>query len=374
MDFKTILEAGNLESRRVLVRVDWNVPFEGKKVGDGYRIEKSLQTIKHLQDAGARVVLISHLDPPETDSMQHVYEYVKKLLKIDFCKDIVGGEAKKAVANLKDGEVLLLENLRLDEGEMNNSRDFALTLSSYGNIFVNEAFSESHREYSSIVGIPKLLPSFAGFHFTEEVQKLSKVFYPKRPFVFVLGGAKFETKLPLIEKFMHIADSIFVGGALAHNFFKEQGIEIGDSLVSQGEFNLKEELESGKVILPEDVVVMNGPEKRIDAVANLKTGDTIVDVGPNTLLKLKESLARASSVLWNGPLGNYELGYKQGTLELARMLEQSRAEVIVGGADTLSATKEINLFNKVYFISTGGGAMLDFLSAGTLPGIEALKR
>lgn len=374
MDFKTILEAGDLEGRRVLVRVDWNVPFEGKKVGDDYRIQKSLQTVKHLQDAGARVVLISHLGPPETDSMQYVYEHVKKLLQISFCKDIIGEEAKQAVANLKNGEAVLLENLRLDLGEMNNSRDFALAISTYGDIFVNEAFSESHREYASIVGIPKLLPSFAGLHFTEEVQKLSKVFYPKRPFVFILGGAKFETKLPLIEKFMHIADSIFVGGALAHNFFKEQGIELGDSLVSQGKFNLKEELASGKIILPEDVVIVNGTEKRIDTVVNLKEGDVIVDAGPNTLLKLKEGISRASSILWNGPLGTYELGYKQGTLELARMLEQSRAEVIIGGADTLSATKEINLFDKVYLISTGGGAMLDFLATGTLPGIEALKK
>jgi len=374
MDFKTILEAGDLKGKRVLVRVDWNVPFEGKRVGDDYRIQKSLQTINYLQNAGARVVLISHLESSETESLENIYGYVKNLLEISFCKDLVGEEAKRAVANLKDGEIILLENLRQNDGEKNNSRDFALILATYGGIFINEAFSASHREHASIVGVPKLLPSYAGFQFTEEVQKLSKAFYPKRPFVFILGGAKFETKLPLIDKFMHIADSIFVGGALAHNFFVDQGIDIGDSLVSSGEFNLKDEFASGKITLPEDVVVMNGIERRIDVPENIRSGDVIVDAGPNTLLKLKDVISRASSVLWNGPLGNYELGFRQSTLELARMLGASRAEVILGGADTLASIKEVDLFDKVYFISTGGGAMLDFLSTGTLPGVEALKK
>jgi len=374
MDFKTILETGDLKSRRILVRVDWNVPFEGKRVGDDYRIQKSLQTINHLQNAGARVVLISHLESPETKSLEGVYEYVEKLLNVSFCKDIVGEEAKKAVANLKDGEAVLLENLRQDSREVGNSRDLAVALSAYGDIFINEAFSASHREHASIVGIPKLLPSFAGFQFTEEVQKLSKAFYPKRPFIFVLGGAKFNTKIPIIEKFMHIADTIFVYGALAHNFFKEQGIEIGASLFSEGDFHLKDELASGKIVLPEDMVVMNGEERRIDTLGNIVAGDIIVDAGPNSLLRLKEDIVRASSILWNGPLGNYELGYKQGTLEFARMLGNSKAETILGGADTLSAIKEVNLFDKVHFVSTGGGAMLDFLATGTLPGIEALKK
>jgi len=374
MDFKTILEAGDLKGKRVLVRVDWNVPFEGKRVGDDYRIQKSLQTINHLQSAGAKVVLISHLESPEAKSLRNVFEYAKNFLEVSFCQDIVGKEAKRAVADLKDGEVILLENLRQDDGEKNNTRDFAVDLSAYGDIFINEAFSASHREHASIVGIPKLLPSFAGFQFTEEVQKLSKAFYPKRPFVFILGGAKFNTKIPIIEKFMHIADTIFVCGALAHNFFKEQGIEIGDSLFSEGDFHLKDEIASGKIILPEDMVIVNGEEKRIDTLENIVAGDMIVDAGPNTLLKIKESLNRASSILWNGPLGNYELGYKQGTLELARMLGSSKAEAILGGADTLSAIKEVDLFERVHFVSTGGGAMLDFLATGTLPGIEALKK
>ena len=347
MDFNTILEAGNLEGKRVLVRVDWNVPIENGVVMDDFRIEKSLPTIEYLQKAGAKIVLISHHDT-ENETLKTVFEYVKNLLPITF---------------VEPSNLMLLENLFLNEGEKQNSRDFAVKLASKADIFVNEAFSESHREYASIVGLPKLLPSYAGLQFYEEVKQLSNAFYPKHPFLFVLGGAKFETKLPILDKFLNIADSIFVGGALANDFFKEEGQDVGSSLVSEGDFNLKEKLHpptgGGKIILPTDTIL---------------EGTRIVDAGPKTIESLKSKVESAKFILWNGPLGEFEKGFKTSTLELAKLIADSSAETIVGGGDTLSAIKELNLLDKFSFVSTGGGAMLDFLALGTLPGIEALRR
>ncbi|OHB17472.1 MAG: phosphoglycerate kinase, partial [Candidatus Zambryskibacteria bacterium RIFOXYD2_FULL_43_10] len=188
--------------------------------------------------------------------------------------------------------------------------------------------------------------------------ELSRAFYPKRPFLFILGGAKFETKLPLLEKFVHIADEIFVGGALANNFLKMQGVDVGDSLVDDEEFGLSKLLETKKILLPEDTIVVN---------------NKIMDAGPITMENLKSKIVAAKLVLWNGPLGFYELGYKVATLQLAKMISEFGHESIVGGGDTIAAINELNLFDKFSFVSTGGGAMLDFLATGTLPGIEALN-
>lgn len=327
---KLITEAGELKGKRVLVRVDWNVPISRGRIGNDFRIKKSLPTIEYLTNAGAEVIIATHLEKGEIDSLH---------------KFIPNG-AK------------LLENLREDKGEENNSKEFAKKLARKADIYVNEAFSVSHREHASIVSVPKFLPSFAGLRFAQEVKELSKAFYPKKPFLFILGGAKFDTKLPLVKKFARIADDIFIGGALANNFFKEMGQDVGDSLVSKGDFELKKLLKSGKIILPEDTIVKDG---------------RILDVGPITLEKLREKISTANLILWNGPLGNYESGYKVATLELAKLLADSGKETIVGGGDTLAAIEELKILDKFSFVSTGGGAMLDFLATGTLPGIEALK-
>jgi phosphoglycerate kinase len=321
MDFKTILEAGNLEGKRVLVRVDWNVPLENGAVADDFRIQKSLPTIQYLQKAGAKVTLISHHDD-ESESLESVVKFVQKFLPLTFNEP---------------SDLCLLPNLRMDKGEVENSRDFAVKLATNMDIFVNEAFSESHREYASIVGLPKLLPSYAGLQFTEEVKQLSNAFYPKHPFLLILGGAKFETKLPLINKFLNIADSLFIAGTNAK---------------PASEADLRS---NPKVIFPHGDI-------------------TALDVDAETLDSLKQEISKAKMVLWNGPLGAFEQGYKEGTLELAKLVANSEAETIVGGGDTLASIKELNLLDKFSFVSTGGGAMLAFLSVGTLPGIEALKR
>ncbi len=339
---KLITEAENLMGKRVLVRVDWSVPTADGVVLNDYQIKKTFPTIEYLQKAGAKVILISHAER-DADSLKPIFEHVKNFLPLTF---------------IEKSDLMLLENLRQNKGEKGNSKEYAKELASLGDIFVNEAFSVSHREHASIVGIPKLLKSYLGIQFSLEIEELSKAFYPKRPFLFILGGAKFDTKIPLLKKFISIADHIFVGGAIANNFLREQGVDIGNSLVGEGDFKIRELLNTGKIILPEDTIIKDGK---------------IMDAGPITLENLKPVISSSKLVLWNGPLGNYEVGYKVATLALAKMIAEFSSESIIGGGDTLAAVKELNLFEGFSFVSTGGGAMLDFLANGTLPGIEALK-
>ena len=330
---KSILEAGDLKGKKVLVRVDWNVLIEDGKVVDDFRIKKSLSTLEYLKGAGAKVVIATHLEPEGTHT-KLLQTYVPKGMK-------------------------LLENLRANPGEESNSKEFAKELASKIDLYVNEAFSVSHRRHASIVGVPLYLPSYIGLQFALEIKELSKAFYPKKPFLLILGGAKFDTKLPLLKKFIHIADCIFVGGALANNFFKEQGVDIGRSLASEGDFGLKALLNTGKIILPEDTIIKDGK---------------ILDAGQRTMENLKSIISTSKLVLWNGPLGGYENGYKVATLALAKIISEANCESIIGGGDTIASIRELNLFDKFSFVSTGGGAMLDFLATGTLPGIEAIKQ
>ncbi len=329
----TLDTIGNIEGKRILVRVDWNVPIKDGKVVDDFRIRQSMPTLDFLQSKGARLILATHLDPGES-SVDPLRPYVPEGME-------------------------LLENLRHHSGEKSNDAQFAQELALKADIYVNEAFSVSHREHASIIGVPKLLPSYAGLKFVNEVKHLSEAFTPEHPFLFILGGAKFDTKLPLLNKFVHTADKLFVGGALAHNFFREEGTDIKESLVSEGNFDTKALKATGKILLPSDPVWH---------------GDRIVDAGPGTLDILKEEIDRAKFILWNGPLGAYELGFTQSTLDLAQLLAGSHAKTVVGGGDTLAAIEELNLFDTFTFVSTAGGAMLDFLANETLPGIEALKR
>lgn len=370
---KPITEAGELKGKKVLVRVDWNVPISGGKVVDDYRIKNTLATLEYLKEQGAKIIIVSHLDSKEGNSFEPVYDHVKEFFPLSFSQEIIGDQVKEKVDKLEEGEALLLENVRQNSGEKENSEELSQGLADLADIFVNEAFSESHRSYASIVGVAKLLPGYLGVRFNEEIQHLSQAFYPKRPFLLIMGGAKFETKIPIITKFLNIADSIFVGGALANDLLKERGLEVGKSLVSKGGLNLKEIAQSNKTVLPADVVVRRDGKSHIISPDKVLEEDVIVDAGPNTLLEIKDMIAKSSSILWNGPLGNYEEGYREPTLELARFLAESGKETILGGGDTLAAIRELNLTEKFSFVSTGGGAMLDFLAQGTLPGIEALS-
>lgn len=372
---KTLTDIPHLQGVKVLVRADFNVPIQNKEVADDYRIRMALPTIEFLRSKGAKVILVSHLESADggNPSLEPV---ARSLSKLDggttFIKD--WKKAHEIIENLKDGECVLLENLRFFDGEKANDPAFAAQMASLADVYVNEAFSVSHREHASVVGVPKLIPSYAGIQLEKEVAALSKAFNPAHPFLFILGGAKFETKLPLLSKFLTIADKVFVGGALANDIYKQRGYEVGISLVSKEDIDLSDFARNPKVIIPVDII---NQEKEVKMANALTPADKIMDSGPETMEALKATIKAAKFILWNGPLGLYEDGYRGPTLDLARMIaeasEQNGAESIVGGGDTLAAISTLGLEEKFTFISTGGGAMLDFLAKGTLPGIEALE-
>jgi phosphoglycerate kinase len=363
---KYLRELTNLEGVKVLMRVDFNVPVQNGKVLDDFRIRKILPTLTYLQSKKAKIILMSHIEPAassgtkEKVSLVPVADHLEKIgVSCVFVKNY--RKALPSIESLGHGCILLLENLRMNEGETKNDPAFAKELASLGDIYVNEAFAVSHRAHASVSAITEFIPSYGGLLFEQEVKHLGSAFNPEHPFLFILGGAKFETKLPLIEKFMGIADKVFVGGALANNFYKEQGKDIGTSLVSPDYFNLSRFFDNPKLLLPIDHVIKDG---------------SMFDAGPETVQMLEREVAAAKFILWNGPLGAYEMGYKGPTLDVARMLSratQAGSKTILGGGDTLAAIAEIGTEEHYTFVSTGGGAMLEFLAKGTLPGIEALE-
>ncbi|MDD4989389.1 MAG: phosphoglycerate kinase [Candidatus Pacebacteria bacterium] len=369
---KSIKEAGPLKGKRVLVRCDFNVPLSGDTITDDYRIQRTLPLLLYLQKEGAKVVLVSHIES-EDKTLMPVFKYLREILPMFIVYSIYDKSADNIFENLKEGSFVLLENVRRYEGEEKNDQKFAKDLSAFGEIYVNEAFSCSHRSHASIVGIPKYIPGFAGFLFEDEVKNLSKAFHPPHPFLFILAGAKFETKLPLVEKFLNLADNVFVGGALANDLFKAEGLEIGRSLISKGKLDLSSLLKNPKLILPSDVTVENGQKITVESPKSVSPQEKMVDAGPETDQVLKQKIKDAKFILWNGPLGQYEQGFKEPTFVLARAIAESAVETIVGGGDTLATIRELGLFDKFSFVSTGGGAMLEFLANETLPGIEALK-
>ncbi len=374
MKIKDISEAKKLTGKRVLLRLDLNVPLSRGKVVDDFRIKAALPTINLLRDAGAKVIIISHIEGKGGESLKPVASYLEAhKVPVTFISKFFTVGAEKSLTAMKDGSVVMFENLRINKGEKENDVDFAKKLAQMADIYVNEAFPVSHRAHASIVGVPKFLPSYAGPTFMREIKNLSMAFDPVKPFLFILGGAKFETKMPLIDKFLKPADMVYVAGALANNFFKELKFEIGKSVVSDGEFNLTPLLRSGKVFIPIDVVVAAGKNKSQKPAHEVSPKDAIWDIGHESLVELQALIKQAGFVLWNGPLGNYEEGYVEGTKKLAEIIAASNAKSIVGGGDTVAAIQSLGLMDKFTFVSTGGGAMLDFLVHETLPGIDALK-
>lgn len=354
---KYLKDIKELKDVRVLVRMDLNVPVKNGAVLDDFRIRKILPTIKYLQDKQAKIILMSHIGDGEAkESLFPVAEHFKKIgIDCVYVQDY-----KKVLHN--NDKIILLENLRVYDGEMQNDKSFAKELASLGDVYVNEAFAVSHRHHASISAITEFIPSYAGLLFEEEVMHLSSSFKPEHPFLFIIGGAKFETKMPLIEKFLNVADRVFVGGALANNFYKEKGREVGKSLVFPKNFNLARYFDNPRLMLPVDEIWKD---------------DAILDVGPKTMILLQDEIRKAKHILWNGPLGLYESGFKEPTLSLAKMISEATqcgAKSILGGGDTLAVIAELGMEDRFTFISTGGGAMLEFLAMGTLPGIEALEK
>ena len=349
----------NCRGKRVLVRAGFDVPIKNGKVTEEFRIKKTLPTIKLLQKKGARIIILSHLGE-KNGSLKPVANYLDYYLKnFKFISLIFGKATEKNISKMKDGDIILLENLRRDDREEKNDKNFSKKLAKMGNIYVNEAFSVSHRNHASIVGIPKYLPSYAGLLFEKEVENLKKAFRPRHPFLLILGGVKFESKLGVLDKFMKIADKIFIGGALANNFFKAKGIDIGRS-VFDSKVSVKKYLNNPKIILPTDFKKKNGK---------------ILDIGPKAIEELSNLIKNSKFILWNGPLGNFEeKNLSSGTFSVAKLIAKSRTISIIGGGDTVAAITKLGLISKFSFVSTAGGAMLEFLAKGTLPGIEALLK
>ncbi len=392
----------NLSGVRVLVRIDTNVPIlEDGSIRDTYRLDQSFKTIRALLKQGAKVGLLGHSESTPTTMaavdtenkppcLAPIFDYIIKKV-CDNCYEprfaTTIEEFRSTLAGAAAPTLVMLENVRVWPGEKKNDTHFARELASCGDMYVNEAFSVSHREHASVVGLAALLPSYAGFLMRDEVEQLSKLFHPERPFVFILGGAKFSTKMPLVERFLDKADTLFVGGALANDFFVMDGRDVGRSLVSKEPLDIDRMgliARSPAFATPIDMIVAT-PEGNHKTVppAEILSEDIICDAGPQTIAFLTEKIATAHTVVWNGPLGNYEKGFSAASLALAnaiaeegnkRKAAQKPFFSVLGGGDTLAVAADQIAKGAFSFVSTGGGAMLDYLTSGTLPGIEALKR
>lgn len=387
MNKKTV-EDIDVAGKRVLVRVDYNVPIENGVVGDLTRIEKSLPTINYLVDQGAKVILMSHLGRPEGEVVEEmrltpVAKKVEELLgkpvkKLDDC---VGEKVKKEVMAMKDGEIVMLENVRFYPGEEANDPEFTKQLAELGEVFVNDAFGTAHRAHASTAGLADYLPVVSGLLLEKEIDVLTEVMdKPKRPLVAIIGGAKISTKLGLIEKLLDKVDYLCLGGALANTIFLARGEQVGKSLVEEDVLEEAKKInpEDLKIQIPVDVVVAREPREgvatKVVGVASVGPEEMILDIGPDTINLFREVIDKAGTVIWNGPLGMFEVSpFAEGTKEIARAAAEARAKVVVGGGETVEALNQLGLEAKVDHVSTGGGAMLEFLEGKELPGVAALE-
>jgi phosphoglycerate kinase len=378
---RSVEDIPRFENIPIIVRAALNVPIEDGKVANSFRLRSALQTITFLQKKGARVILIGHIGEKGTETLEPVYQAMKEFIpKLSFCPVTVGPKAREAVRNLVPGDVLMLENLRRDPGETKNSPEFAQKLSELADVFVEDSFDVCHREHASVVGLPALLAPYAGFQVLKEVEELTKALKPKGPSLAIIGGAKFTTKEPVLTALLQKYDRVFVGGALANDFMQASGHSVGKSLVSSDidELAIRTLLRNPKLMLPLDEVVApigaTHDAGKVVGLDGVPAAAAIYDDGPRSVQALANLAARAETILWNGPLGLYEKGFTDGTEALARAISASSAYSILGGGDTVAAVEKLRLSHRFSFISTGGGAMLDFLAKGTLPGLRALER
>ncbi len=369
--------AHGLKGLRVLVRAGFDVPLVDGKVGDMFRVRRSAQTLSYLHKAGARVIVLSHLGRDSQTTNAPVAAALNTVLPTTYVPDLLGHAARNAIQAMRDGQVLLLENLRSDPREVACDEGFARELASLGELFVSDAFSAAHRAHASTVALPALLPAFGGILMRQELEALSSARAPRSPSFAILGGAKFETKAPLIRSLLESYDGLFVAGALANDVLKAQGYPIGRSLISK-ELPGEDVLKHPHFIAPADVVA----ESEDGQVATKKPqdvgpGDKIVDIGPDSIARITPSIEQAAFILWNGPTGLYEEGYRAWTERIAQLIAKRVAaggQAVIGGGDTIAAIQGAGVAEEdLGFLSTGGGAMLEYLLSGTLPAIQALE-
>ena len=387
---KASVRDADVAGRRVLVRVDFNVPLEDGRVGDDTRIRAALPTIELLRDRGASLVLVSHLGRPKgpdpalstTPVGRHLGELIGA--EVRQAPAVVGEEVEQMAAGLGEREILLLENSRFEEGEKKNDPDLARKLASLADLYVNDAFGAAHRAHATTEGVAHLLPAYAGLLLEREVEQLTAVVEsPERPLVVVLGGAKVSDKVGVIERFLGIADEILIGGAMCFVFFRAQGVETGNSLVEDEGVPLAQEaLEKAEgsgcdLRLPTDLVLGRefdaDTENRESAGTAVPDGWMGLDIGPESAGAYAERIHSAGTVLWNGPMGAFELEpFAGGTRTVADAVAQADATTVVGGGDSVAALAEFGLTDRVDWVSTGGGASLELLEGKKLPGVEAL--
>lgn len=394
MPFASIayIDREHIENKKVLMRVDFNVSLtKHHTIEDDVRIQQALPTIRLLLANNNKLILVSHLGRPKgrdpqlslsivAKKLHHYLPDYKIVLVNDFLTD------RSAIDNQKDNEIILLENIRFYPEEKHNDRGFAEKLASLAEVFVNDGFGVSHRADASVVGVTKFLPSFGGLLVKKEVEMISKIIAdPKRPVVAILGGAKISTKIHLIERLLDIADTLILGGGIANTFLAAQGYEIGKSICEATELEhakrmlFKAVQKNTHIVFPADVVVsstMNGGHNEVCTIDKVPASKMILDIGPETQAKIGSVLAQAKTIVWNGPVGYFENeAYRRGTdFIYYAITHNEEATSIIGGGDTIAAISKKEYLERITHISTGGGAMLEFIEKGTLPGISALER
>jgi phosphoglycerate kinase len=379
----------DVKGKRVLVRVDYNVPIKDDKVVDDTRIVAAMPTLEYLLNHGAAVILFSHLGRPKGGpdpkfSLRPVAAHLSGLLgkPVAFTDDCVGPLAEAAAKALKPGEILVLENTRFHPEEEKNDPELAKKMASLADIYVNDAFGSAHRAHASTEGVAHYLPAVAGFLMEKEIQYLGQVIAnPKRPFIAILGGAKISDKIGVIRNLLTKADQILIGGGMANTFFKAQGYQVGDSLYEEEALDTASQLlKSGTthLHLPVDVVIGDKfdaeAERKIMVMASVPDGWRILDIGPDTVVNFGKTLAAAGTIVWNGPMGVFEFPrFAEGTIGIAKAVAASNAVSIVGGGDSVAAINQAGLADRITHISTGGGASLEMLEGLDLPGLVALQ-
>jgi len=382
----------NPEGKRVLVRVDFNVPLKDGVITDDTRMVRAIPTLKSLLERGASLIVMSHLGRPKGEkkpelSLSILKEHLAELtgVKVIMAPDVIGPDVEKMAESLKPGEIMLLENTRYYKEETANDPGFSAELAKLGDLYVNDAFGAAHRAHASTEGIAKLLPSVAGLLMEKECAFFDKVLEnPEKPFVAIIGGAKVSSKIGVLDSLLDKADAFVIGGGMAYTFLKEQGFTVGKSLVEDEfaqtakAFLLKAEKQGVKVLLPLDHVVAaefseSATAENVDSV-NVPDGKLAMDIGPKTIAAVSELLSDAKTVVWNGPMGVFEFdAFAKGTLEIANMVADCKGTTVVGGGDSVAAVNKFNLADRIDHVSTGGGASLEYLEGKDLPGVMALK-
>jgi phosphoglycerate kinase len=386
---KKTIEDIDVKNKRVLVRVDFNVPLKDGAVADDTRIRAALPTIQYLLEKGVAVILCSHLGRPKGEarpefSLRPVADHLASLIAapVSFAGDCIGPEAESAAAKLKAGEVLVLENTRFHAGEEKNDPEMARQLAALADLFVNDAFGTAHRAHASTVGVTDHLPGAAGFLMEKEIRYLGQAIAdPARPFVAILGGAKISDKIGVIHNLLEKADLVLIGGGMANTFFKAQGFEVGDSLIEVEAVETAGQLlteGSQRLRLPVDMVIADAftedAKHQTLPIGDVPAGWRILDIGSATVEAFAKALEGAGTVVWNGPMGVFEFpAFAKGTFGLAEAVANCGATTIIGGGDSVSAVQKSGLADKITHISTGGGASLEMLEGKTLPGLAALQ-